>query len=132
MKFIETPASVFKNIFLLMVLVSSATLVFAEDHKEKRVMSQDKQYQSDIQYAGEYIPTALYYRHVKSQPWMHVNKSDNYFDQVAPCAVAKAKLSSEGRWVGNLNSDGSCGTHEEPAVYMLGNRLNYDDAMKNN
>ena len=47
-------------------------------------------------------------------------------------ADAKKKLSEEGKWVGNLNADGSCATAVEPAVYMLGNRLNYDEAMKNN
>lgn len=132
MKPIETSVNVFKNICILLVLCMGTTLVFAEDLKEKRVMQQDRQYRSDIVYTGEYISMGLYYRHTKNQPWMHVSKSDNYLERAVACPDAKAKLSSEGKWVGNLNSDGSCGTAEEPAVYILGNRLNYDEVMKNN
>lgn len=132
MRYSEILISVSKNILILLAVASFATIVFAEEPKEKRNMQQDKEYRADKVYAGEYLPMGLYYRHARSQPWMHASKSDTYLERVAGCADAKKKLSEEGKWVGNLNADGSCATAVEPAVYMLGNRLNYDEAMKNN
>jgi hypothetical protein len=92
------------------------------------IVVQDGLYHPEIQYKGDYITTALYYRHTKRQPWMRMSKSDNYLDSVV-CFSALAKLGTDGRWQGNLNNNGSCGTVAEPAWFVLGNRLNYEESI---
>lgn len=120
-----------KTLFVLMICFGLSTLLYAAQNSTTvggGATVPDNQYHAVIVYKGEYVPTALYYRHRSSQPWMRMSKSDNY-QEVVTCANALVKLSFVGQWQGNLNGDGSCGTMIEPATFTLGNRLNYDDSM---
>jgi len=114
------------TILVLMICFGLSTQANADQTNSQK--ARGNQYRSDIVYKGEYIPSALYYRSRKSQPWMRMSKSDNYRESVT-CSRALAWLATEGQWLGHLNQDGSCGTPIEPSTFTLGNRLNYDDSI---
>ncbi len=114
------------TMLVLMICFGLSTQVNAAQNDSGK--ARGNQYRSDIVYKGEYIPTALYYRSRKTQPWMRMSNSDNYLESVT-CSHALAMLATRGQWLGNLNRDGSCGTVIEPTTFMLGNRLNYDDSI---
>lgn len=82
-------------------------------------------YNPAIDYNGEYLKTRLYYRNPRSYVWMRMSVSDNYRD-VVTCRSALSALETGGAWLGHLLGDGSCGPLEEPAHFVLGNRINYD------
>lgn len=115
----------------LLILCMLVTSAVAEEPSTKGQAARSKEYRPDVVYQGEYLPASLYYRHRSTQQWMRAGKVENYSELVKACAVAKARLASEGRWLGNFAADGSCGAEAEPATYILGNRLNYEEALNN-
>lgn len=120
-----------RTLLVLISCICLASVAYAEQNSDKltdRGAVPLKQYFADVLYNGEYIPTALFYRNVKTEPWMRMSKSDNY-REVVTCKPALIKLEVTGQWVGNIKQDGSCGPEAEPATYKIGNRLNFDDSI---
>lgn len=120
-----------KTLLVFMSCVCLSTFVHAEQKSNKTTdggAAAPKQYFADVLYKGEYIPTALFYRNEKTEPWMRMSKSDNY-REVVTCKPALIKLETVGQWMGYLKQDGSCGPEAEPATFKTGNRLNFDDSM---
>ncbi len=108
------------------ILVSSlCTIAPAAERPQVFDDKHDAGYQPRMTYAGEFIPTRLYYRNPRSALWMDTGFPDNYKEQVS-CPVALSSLEYTGSWQGHLNGDGSCGPVEEPSFFALGNRINYD------
>jgi hypothetical protein len=82
-------------------------------------------YISGVSYAGEYVPSRLYYRTPRSAAWRRMSHADNYRD-VVTCQAALVSLGKTGNWQGHLKQDGSCGSLDEPSFFALGNRINFD------
>ena len=77
-------------------------------------------------YGGRYIPTRLFYRSENSPLWQRRINSDDY-RSIVTCKEALAALETSGTWKGHLNADGTCSLKAtEPAVFAIGNRINYD------
>lgn len=95
---------------------------------EKSVVFNDSKvntYIPGIGYKGEFIQTRIYYHNPHSAVWRRMSASDNYRD-VVRCQSALVALETTGSWQGHLKQDGSCGSHDEPSYFALGNRINYD------
>lgn len=89
---------------------------------------QSTQYHAGTVYQGDYISTALYFRYSASQPWMKMGRSNNYLN-IVTCSTALARLAAEGQWQGHFGPNGICGSAEEPTLFVLGNRLNYEESL---
>ncbi|MDD2542045.1 MAG: hypothetical protein PHH28_13505 [Desulfuromonadaceae bacterium] len=101
-------------------------LLYAAQKSDAATNVQDNQYQANHLYKGKYISSVLYFRYSKAQPWMRMSNSDNYLEVVA-CRSALLKINAEGAWAGHINRDGTCGSVVEPTMFVLGNRLNFND-----
>lgn len=65
----------------------------------------------------------LYMRRSPGMPWRGDGKPAD-LDRIR-CGEALLTLKEQGRWVGNLESDGTCGEEAEPAEWVTENFLRY-------
>lgn len=83
-------------------------------------------YNPKIEYAGDYQANLLFYSSSNGQFWRRLPKLDRL--ERVTCPDAADQLARYGVWKGHLNTDGSCGTYDEPDSWAMGNWLNYRDS----
>ena len=84
-------------------------------------------YNADTRYPGAYENDALLFRNsLKDTIWRSIPNFSRLYK--VTCVDALTHLKTEGKWQGHLKPDGSCGSTAEPAIWVMGNRLNYEGA----
>ena len=74
-------------------------------------------------YPGNYDSSRIYYRNIYNPNWQQ--SFDLTFDSVN-CKEAIGSLLKTGMWMGHLLKDGSCAGPEEPVIFAIGNRVNFE------
>ncbi|HTF99568.1 MAG TPA: hypothetical protein VK654_03150 [Nitrospirota bacterium] len=116
--------------FLLMVLAISLSTTFAVNSvaQQKNKTSLGTGYDPQTVYKGEYKWNLLLFRLSKDDFWRRQPRMERL--RHVTCEDALKHLNAEGRWQGNLKSDGSCGNYtvdvKELPEWATGNRINYD------
>jgi hypothetical protein len=80
-----------------------------------------------IVYPGDYQADALLFRNPGTMVWQTIPRLERL--QNVSCKDALDHLTGEGKWQGHLRPDGSCGSRAEPSDWIMGNRLNFEDAL---
>lgn len=82
-----------------------------------------KDYDAGQVYVGQYPADGLFMRRSVKKAYAPHHALAR-LDQVH-CPEAHRSLAEHGRWQGNLNINGSCGDPADPAVWVVGNYLNF-------
>ncbi len=119
-----------KRVFFLGLIAlafSCAAMVIAAETEKQPGPAVTGPYNPVITYSGIHNADELLFRNrPTSQSWQSI-PTLNALKKVT-CSDAIVQLQREGKWQGHLNLDGSCGPTAEPCDWILGNRLNYDEA----
>ena len=113
---------------LLAALSVTASLVLAAGPPALGAEGKEPSYDPKKIYPGDYNAHVMMYRNPGSDMWQRVPGLDRLRHVV--CRDALEQLQRQGRWQGHLKLDGSCGSTAEPMDWILGNRLNYEDALE--
>lgn len=117
----------FISLMVMAVLcIASAAAVAAERNGSAR--DGVAAYNPKMTYPGAYNPDVLMYRNPGAETWQRVIRLDHL--RHVTCRDALEQLQKQGRWQGHLNPNGSCGSTAEPADWIMGNRLNYEDSLE--
>jgi hypothetical protein len=120
--FMKNRALVFITILVLGIFVGSG---FA---KQKSPTGTGQGYDPGVTYEGQCLTTLLFFRYTKNDFWRRRPHMDRLRNVV--CQDALSHLNKEGKWQGDLNSDGSCGmSSTESPEWAVGNRVNYDESL---
>ncbi len=112
---------------LLLIVCSCVPTAIAAETTNNAAATVTGPYNPAITYPGIYISESLLFKNrPTSQSWQAIPMLNTL--KKVTCADAMTSLQREGKWQGNLNLDGSCGSTYEPAEWILGNRLNYEEA----
>lgn len=119
-----------KRIACIVLLLTSIvfTGAVAAEQKGQGKLGDVPAYDPLILYPGDYQADALLFRNPGSMVWQRIPRLDS-LRQVS-CRDALDHLKSEGKWQGHLRPGGSCGSLAEPSDWIMGNRLNYEDALE--
>jgi hypothetical protein len=116
------------------ILVLLGSIVFngvsAAEQKGQGQKGKVPAYDPLILYPGEHQADVLLFRNPGSIVWQRIPRLDQLRN--LSCKDALDHLMSEGKWQGHLRPDGSCGSPAEPSDWIMGNRLNYEDALEQN
>lgn len=115
--------AVMKKILLLLTMIAVTWLMAGAVIAEQNGRS--GAYSPAVTYAGSYQSDCLYVRNNGSKIIRDIPQLDRL--RHVTCPDAKDHLNRDGKWQGHLAPGGSCGSYSEPAEYLMGNRLNYDD-----
>jgi len=105
-------------VLLILALLPLSGPVLAADR-----VSAVQDYDAGQVYTGQYPANGLFMRRSVKKAYAP-HHALSRLDQVH-CPEARRALSEHGRWQGNLNAHGACGDPADPAVWVVGNYLNY-------
>ena len=107
----------------------SRILVVADNKENREKFNSTDGYNPTVKYPGIYQTDQIFRRNLSTGDWAGSSFVPNLKN--VSCAKAKAQLSEQGLWNGNLNRDGSCGSNEETTDWAMGNLLNYQSNLNN-
>lgn len=116
-------------ITVILIFCSFSTGIILAEPGSQRGPAVMGNYNPAVTYPGVHAAAEILFKNrATSTTWQSVPVLRRL--QKVTCSDAVAHLQREGKWHGHLNSDGSCGSIAEPVEWILGNRLNYDEAQK--